>query len=203
MEARLPPAAARCEAQPMTPEALERENARLRAEVERLERRLADVELLADRDPLLPVLNRRAFMRELGRALAVARRYGDASSLLYLDMDGLKRINDVHGHAAGDAALAAVAATLTDHVRESDVVGRLGGDEFAVLLARAPAGEAQVKAASLAKAIADAPLVFEDRAIALSVSVGVRALDPHATPAELLAQADAAMYLVKGARRRA
>lgn len=186
-----------------TPEALERETARLRAEVARLERRLAEVELLADRDPLLPVLNRRAFVRELGRALAVARRYGDAASLLYLDMDGLKRINDAHGHAAGDAALAAVAATLVDHVRESDVVGRLGGDEFAVLLARAPLGEAQVKAASLAQAVADAPLVFEARAIALSVSVGVRSLDPDATPAELLAQADAAMYLVKGARRRA
>ncbi len=187
---------------PDRPDALERENARLRAEVARLERRVAELELLADRDPLLPVLNRRAFVRELGRALALARRYGDPAALLYLDLDGLKRINDVHGHAAGDAALAAVAATLVDQVRESDVVGRLGGDEFAVLLARAPPGEAQGKAAALAQAVADAPLVFAGSAIPLSVSIGVRALEADATAAELLAQADAAMYLAKGDRRR-
>ena len=184
----------------MSAEAWERENARLRAEVGRLERRLAEVELLADRDPLLPVLNRRAFVRELGRALAFVQRYGGEAALIYLDLDGLKTINDAQGHAAGDAALAAVAATLVDQVRESDVVGRMGGDEFAVLLARAPAAEAQAKAASLAHAVAEAPLVFEGRALPLSVSVGVRPLDPAATAAELLAQADAAMYLAKGAR---
>jgi diguanylate cyclase (GGDEF)-like protein len=187
----------------MASDALERENARLRAEVARLERRLAEVERLADRDPMLPLLNRRAFVRELTRALAVARRYGDQSALLYVDMDGLKRLNDAYGHAAGDAALAAVAATLVEQVRESDVVGRLGGDEFAVLLARAPLGEAQLKATALAQAVAEAPLVVDGRAIPLSVSVGVRPLDPQATAAELIAQADAAMYLTKGARRRA
>ena len=184
----------------MTPEALERENARLRAEVERLERRLAEVELLADRDPLLPLLNRRAFVRELGRSLAFLQRYGGQAALIYLDLDGLKLINDGRGHAAGDAALAAVAATLVDQVRESDLVGRMGGDEFAVLLARAPLAEAQGKAASLARAVGDAPLVFEGVAVPLSVSVGVRPLDPACTAAELLAQADAAMYLAKGAR---
>ena len=186
----------------MSPEALERENARLRAEVARLARRLSEVELLADRDPMLPLLNRRAFVRELGRALAVSRRYGDEAALVYLDMDGLKRINDAHGHAAGDAALAAVAATLVESVRESDLVGRLGGDEFAVLLARAPLGEAHGKAQALVQAVSDAPLVFEGCAIPLSVSAGVRPLDPQATAAELLAQSDAAMYLAKGARVR-
>ncbi len=186
-----------------SPEALERENARLRAEVARLESRLAAAERLADRDPMLPLLNRRAFVRELGRALATARRYGDEAALVYLDMDGLKRINDAHGHGAGDAALAAVAAALVEQVRESDVVGRLGGDEFAVLLARAPLGEAQGKARALVQAVADAPLVFAGASIPLSVSAGVRGLDPRSTAAELLAQADAAMYLEKGARRRA
>lgn len=194
--------AARPKLPAMSLEALERENARLRAEVARLERRLAEVELLADRDPLLPVLNRRAFVRELGRALAFQRRYGGEAALIFLDMDGLKRINDVHGHAAGDAALAAVAATLADQVRESDVVGRLGGDEFGVLLARAPLEEARGKAEALARAVAEAPLVFEGAAVPLSVSAGVRALDVKATPAELLAEADAAMYLAKGERRR-
>ena len=87
-------------------------------------------------------------------------------------------------------------------VRQSDLVGRMGGDEFAVLLARAPLAEAGAKAASLAQAVAAAPLVFEGSSTPLSVSVGVRPLDPAATAAELLAQADAAMYLAKGAGRR-
>ncbi len=183
-------------------EGLELEVERLRAEVARLERALAAAELLADRDPLFPVLNRRAFVRELGRALAFQARYGGEASLAFFDMDGLKRLNDAHGHAAGDAALAQVAATLVDEVRESDVVGRLGGDEFAVILAQAPAAEGRAKAARLAEAVAATPLVHGGRRLPLSVSVGVRALEPGRAPAELLADADAAMYLHKTGRGR-
>ena len=180
---------------------LKRENARLAAEVDALRRRVAELEVLADRDPLLPLLNRRAFLRELGRALAFQARYGDAAALVFFDVDGLKRINDAHGHAAGDAALAAVGHTLAGEVRESDLVARLGGDEFAVLLARAPPADAHAKAAALASAVGAQPLVHAGAAIALSVSWGVRALELGRTPAELLAEADAAMYLQKGERR--
>ena len=182
-------------------EALEAETLRLRAEVARLERRVAELELLADRDPLLPMLNRRAFVRELGRALAFQARYGGEAAVAFFDLDGLKRINDAHGHAAGDAALVAVAATLAGQVRESDVCGRLGGDEFAVLLAQAPLPEARTKAQSLAAAVAAQPLVHQGRAIALSVSVGVRALETGRGADEILAAADAAMYLAKAGGR--
>ncbi len=184
----------------MTSGGEEAELARLRAEVARLERRVAELELLADRDPLLPVLNRRAFVRELGRALAFQQRYGGEAALVFLDLDGLKRINDGQGHAAGDAALAAVAAVLADHVRESDVVGRLGGDEFAVLLAQAPLADARAKADDLAARVREAVVAHEGRRVPVSASFGVRALDPARTPAELLAEADAAMYLAKAAR---
>jgi diguanylate cyclase (GGDEF)-like protein len=173
----------------------------LRAEVERLRRRLAEVELLADRDALTPVLNRRAFTRELSRTLAFCARYEAPASLVFFDLDGFKAVNDGFGHAAGDAALQAVAATLVDHVRESDVIGRLGGDEFAVILAQAERAAAEAKALDLQQRIESEPAVFDGRAIPLRISFGVRAFEPGLTAAQALAEADAAMFLRKGARR--
>ncbi|MCH7794025.1 MAG: GGDEF domain-containing protein, partial [Proteobacteria bacterium] len=81
----------------------------LREELGRARRRVEYLEQLADRDPLAPVLNRRAFVRELTRMIAFAERYGVSGSVLYFDIDGMKRINDTWGHAAGDAALKHVA----------------------------------------------------------------------------------------------
>ncbi len=109
----------------------------LRGEVGRLKGRLAEVEDLADRDALTPLLNRRALLRELARIRTFSQRYGSPASLVYFDLDDLKGVNDRLGHAAGDAALKAVAERLLAHVRESDIVGRMGGDEFAVILVQA------------------------------------------------------------------
>ena len=95
----------------------------LRGEVGRLKGRLTEVEDLADRDALTPLLNRRAFLRELGRIRTFAQRYGSPASLVYFDLDDLKGVNDRLGHAAGDAALKAVAERLLGNVRESDIVG--------------------------------------------------------------------------------
>jgi diguanylate cyclase (GGDEF)-like protein len=134
---------------------------RLAAEVERLERelaaarsRMAALEARADVDPLTDVLNRRGFERELKRSLAYVKRYGPSAALLYLDLDGFKSVNDRHGHAAGDAALKAVAIVLNRHVRASDVVARLGGDEFAVLLWNIGEDDARKKALAIEAAIA-------------------------------------------------
>jgi diguanylate cyclase (GGDEF)-like protein len=173
----------------------------LRAELARTQRRLAEVELLADRDALTPVLNRRAFTRELHRMLAYCQRYEAQASLVFLDMDGFKTVNDVHGHAAGDAALQAVATTLAEHVRESDVVGRLGGDEFGVILAQAGREAADAKALDLQKRVEAEPLVFDGKAIPLRLSYGVRTFEPGMEAARMLAEADAAMFLRKGGRR--
>jgi diguanylate cyclase (GGDEF)-like protein len=172
-----------------------------RAEAERLRRRLAEVEQLADRDPLTPVLNRRAFMRELGRAAAFCSRYGAPASLVYFDLDGFKAVNDRFGHAAGDAVLEAVARGLLDHVRESDLVARLGGDEFAVLLAQAEEGAAHAKARALVAELEREPVAADGRSIPVRVSAGVRAFEPGLTPARWLAEADAAMFVHKGAPR--
>jgi diguanylate cyclase (GGDEF)-like protein len=171
------------------------------AEVERLKRQLVEVERLADRDPLTPVLNRRAFMRELSRAAAFCGRYGAPASLVYLDLDGFKAVNDRFGHAAGDAVLAWVASGLVERVRESDVVGRLGGDEFAVLLLQVDGGAALTKAQALAGGIGSEPTAFEGRAITVQAAFGVRDYEAGITPARWLAEADAAMFLNKGERR--
>jgi len=173
----------------------------LRGEVARLKARLAEAEEAADRDPLTPVRNRRAFARELHRIATFARRYGSPASLIYFDLDDFKSFNDRFGHAAGDAALQAVAERLSDNVRESDVVGRMGGDEFAVVLVQADRATAEAKAAALAAVIETEPVTFGDWSAPLHVSYGVREIDPMADPATAIAEADAAMFVNKRARR--
>jgi diguanylate cyclase (GGDEF)-like protein len=175
----------------------------LRGEVGRLKGRLAEVEDLADRDALTPLLNRRAFLRELARIRTFAQRYGSPASLVYFDLDDLKGVNDRLGHAAGDAALRAIAERLLAHVRESDIVGRMGGDEFAVILAQADRATAEAKAASLARAIEAEPVKFGDWSAPLHISWGVREITQDAEPEALVAEADAAMYVRKRERKSA
>jgi diguanylate cyclase (GGDEF)-like protein len=175
----------------------------LRGEVARLKSKLAEAEDIADRDALTPLLNRRALVRELGRIRTFAQRYGTAASLVYFDLDDLKGVNDRFGHAAGDAALKAVADRLLASVRESDIVGRMGGDEFAVILVQADQAVAEAKAASLARAIEAEPLHFGDWSAPLHVSFGVREITQDAEPEALIAEADAAMYAKKRERKSA
>ncbi|MBS0333781.1 MAG: diguanylate cyclase [Proteobacteria bacterium] len=173
----------------------------LRGEVGRLKRRLEEAEDLADRDALTPLLNRRAFVRELGRIKTFAQRYGSPASLVYIDLDDLKGVNDRLGHAAGDAALKAVAERLQSQVRESDIVGRMGGDEFAVILAQADQQTAEAKAAALARAIEAEPLRFGEWSAPIHISWGVQEITADAEPEALVSQADAAMFVRKRQRR--
>lgn len=175
----------------------------LRNEVGRLKARLTEVENMADRDALTPLLNRRAFVRELGRAQTFSRRYGAPASLVYFDLDAFKAINDRFGHAAGDAAIQTVAERLLGHVRESDVVGRMGGDEFAVILVQADQARAEAKAAALADAIEREPVQVGDALTTIRLSYGVREI-PLELPIEtLIAETDQAMFAAKRARREA
>jgi len=171
----------------------------LRVEVGRLKTRLNEAEDLADQDALTPLLNRRAFLRELRRVLTFAQRYGGPASLIYFDLDGFKAVNDRFGHAAGDTALQAVAERLSANVRESDIVGRLGGDEFGVILVQADLGAALGKAAALAESIEHEPIQVGEWLAPLKISFGVRQIDPALTAEQVLAEADASMY----ARKRA
>ena len=180
----------------------------LRAEVERLKReledardRIAELELRADVDPLLDILNRRGFERELKRSLAYVQRYGTAAALLYVDLDGFKAINDRHGHSAGDALLRVVAAGLAAHVRASDVVARLGGDEFGVLMWNASEPQALMRARDLETRIAAIGLAHGAATLSVGASAGVAILRGDLDAAALIDAADKAMYARKNERR--
>lgn len=169
----------------------------LRRETEALRAKVRDLETLADRDVFLPVLNRRAFLREVSRALALAERHNAPSSLIYLDLNGFKAINDSHGHAAGDAALRAVADLIAAHVRETDAVGRLGGDEFGIVLTLTPASAAERKAEELAQTLETTPILHEGKELRVGAAWGVRALEAGIDVSTAMAEADAAMYARK------
>lgn len=187
-------------AEPIAETDLHAEIERLHAEVAALTARAETAEALADHDVLTPALNRRGFMAVLNRSLAYCRRHEVEAALLYLDMDGFKGVNDGLGHAAGDAALMAVADLLLTNVRESDAVGRLGGDEFALLLMNAGVDEGREKARRLSAALETEGFVWEGSTVALGGSFGVRAYAGQTDPEVWLSEADAAMWLRKKGR---
>lgn len=148
----------------------------------------------ADRDHLLQILNRRAFLRELEREIASVARYGMPSTLVYLDLDGLKSINDCHGHPCGDAMLKYFAQFLGAHVRASDIVGRLGGDEFGLVLSHTNIVQAEQKCAQLASLLAAEPASWDGASLELSFSFGLVEISAAMTGESAVAEADAAMY---------
>ena len=174
--------------------ALMEEVARLRDELNGSRGRIEHLERLADQDSLVPVYNRRAFLRELTRAISMTKRYGSPSTVLYFDVDNMKHINDTYGHPAGDAALRHVAKTLIEQVRDSDVVGRLGGDEFGVILYQIDAAVAQKKLGQLAREIGKQPVPFNDHELAISVSYGDYTFCGAEDAGQALAEADKIMY---------
>lgn len=162
--------------------------------LERAKRKVSELEVLADRDSLTPAFNRRAFLRELDRAIALSARHESPLSLIYVDIDNLKTLNDREGHAAGDRALRALATILGEHTRASDLIGRIGGDEFALLLPHTN-GDA---AAELAARLAGGVDAATNSTAGLSISYGVHEIDPTRESAEqAMAAADEAMYAHK------
>jgi diguanylate cyclase (GGDEF)-like protein len=176
---------------------LQAERDAMRRELEEARARIAQLERLADEDSLAPIANRRAFVRELSRMIAFTRRYGPPSSVIYFDVNGMKQINDTHGHPAGDAALRHVAELLCKNVRSSDIVGRLGGDEFGVILAQTNQEQANAKAASLAQAIAAAPFTWGSVPISVSAAYGVYSFSGSDDAQVAIEAADKAMYAQK------
>lgn len=169
----------------------------LRRELEHTKQRLDEAEKNADQDQLLPMLNRRAFVRELSRTIALSARYGTPASLVYFDLDDFKQINDTYGHAAGDMVLRHFAETLMSHVRDSDIVGRLGGDEFCVILSHAGPVQAHKKASALAQTLAETPPAWDGKSIAIGFSYGTFELLPGESADSAIARADEAMYADK------
>lgn len=173
----------------------------LRGELAQALRRVEELQASADTDFLLGIPNRRGFERALQRSIAYIKRYHASGALIVLDVDRLKPINDVFGHAAGDQVLKAIVAAVTGQVRASDVVGRLGGDEFALLIWNLSETDARAKAAALELAIDQLTFVFDGSRVTAGASAGVATLTPQTEAARALEQADAAMYLRKAQRR--
>jgi diguanylate cyclase (GGDEF)-like protein len=175
----------------------------LRRELTQTRARLELVEKTADQDGMLPLLNRRAFVRELARYIAFAGRYNTPASLIYFDLNHLKKTNDSYGHAAGDAVLSHFADVLLAHTRDSDCVGRLGGDEFGVLLSHANQEQALKKADVLATALKASPTSWNGQAIPTTFAYGAFDLKSGDNPDTAMARADQAMYAQKKLQRSA
>ena len=165
--------------------ALALDNAQIRARLEHQ----------AQTDPLTGLFNHRAFHERLRQALANASRSHDAVSLLMLDIDDFKRVNDVYGHSAGDEILRSLADTLKDAMRTSDVVYRLGGEEFAIVIASRSPQNAERLAHRLVQRVEATEF---DPAGRITISVGLARGPEHAmNPRELIACAEAAMMTAK------
>lgn len=175
------------------------EVARLQSENAELHKRVEQLDALAHQDSLCDLPNRRGFMRALGRIIDRVKRYEEQAALLFVDLDGLKMINDSSGHGAGDEALIQVANLLVHGVRKSDLVARIGGDEFAILLIHSDEESAVETAARLVDMIADCDFRHGGELLPLSVAIGVGMIHPDDTPEQAIARADAEMYRRKAA----
>jgi diguanylate cyclase (GGDEF)-like protein len=164
---------------------------------------ITELEARSTHDALTGLPNRRLFEDRIATAIAEADRFGHPLSLLAIDIDHFKQLNDAHGHQAGDEALVAVARTLARGVRAVDTVARIGGEEFVIILSRADAIEASRVAEKLRREIAalslrgsrDQPLVH------LSISIGVAQRRPGENASSWLERADQALYEAKRAGR--
>lgn len=155
-----------------------------------------DLRALADFDELTGIYNRRHFQEEVAKHLTASRRFGDRMTLMLLDIDSFKQINDTYGHHTGDVALRVVARALRNAVRETDVVGRLGGDEFVALLTRADAGGIDRVIGAFRRA-----LRVEDEtsgaSFLIEVAIGTARAQAGDTCDSLIRRADHAMYAEK------
>jgi diguanylate cyclase (GGDEF)-like protein len=155
-------------------------------------------EALARTDELTRLPNRRAFYEHGALAVEQAKRYGHPLSLLVLDIDRFKAINDGHGHAGGDGAIQAVSGLLRSSVRATDVAARLGGEEFGVLLPETPSADALRLAERVRTGVAALRVPHQGAEIAFTCSIGVAELEPaFETLDALMGRADHALYQAK------
>lgn len=181
----------------------ERARAALVREIEERKKLEAELTRLATTDALTGTLNRRRFMELADTELERARRHGRPLTLMMMDIDHFKRINDTHGHAAGDAALVAFTHCVGGLLRDADVFARLGGEEFAVLLPETAMPAALALAERLRVAVAELTVDAPSGPFSMTVSTGLSAtLDGRNTsPDRLLGESDQALYAAKQAGR--
>ncbi|MFL5959844.1 MAG: diguanylate cyclase [Gaiellaceae bacterium] len=157
-------------------------------------RRFREVRQLADLDSLTGLHNRRYFHETLAREVDRAQRYQRRLSLVIVDVDGFKEINDRIGHLAGDAVLAEIADRIRQVVRSADIPCRVGGDELAVILPEVEVGQAQQLVGRIERAIASQPIA---RAGRVRVSCGIADLHPNDSSTTLFERGDESLYAAK------
>ena len=170
---------------------------RLRAKLTEAEARVIELDRLAHRDSLVDLPNRRSFLANLERLIARINRYGGHAAMLFVDLDGLKAINDQFGHNAGDKALVEVSHLLVASVRNSDFVARLAGDEFGILLEQSDELNAWQTALRVVESVDDCEFCLEGICLPLSVAVGVGVIHQGDDVESVLARADKEMYRIK------
>lgn len=176
---------------------LETQIVALRRELMTLRIANSELERVVERDTLTPLYNRRYFINALNDHLKRLERYGTRSVLVFVDVDGLKSVNDTHGHGAGDYALIHVAELLSTNIRATDIVARIGGDEYALILEELTKEEALAKVATLKEAIASTACEFNGARLQFGASFGMAVMMLSDTEETLMARADADMYANK------
>lgn len=181
----------------------DRRIAELTAALRDAEARIRYLENLAHIDELTGILNRRGFLRELSRAASYAQRYAIPVTLVLLDLDGFKEINDRHGHPVGDAVLIQVARAMVSSVRGSDVVARIGGDEFALILLHADTAAAAQSMIGLQQRLGKARVALDNGEIQIEASIGLVSFTGGEPVEQILEEADRRLYSAKQYRREA
>lgn len=152
---------------------------------------------MAYMDPLTQANNRASFDDLIHKEISLAKRYGKNLSIVFLDIDHFKTINDTHGHECGDVALASVAKWIKQSLRNSDILFRYGGEEFVILLRETGLEGAQIVAERMRAAIASHTLSYDMTNLNITASLGVSALRSEDTAETMVKRADEAMYRAK------
>ena len=182
--------------------AIESESTRLKAEITRRVSLEVDLRVLASTDPLTGLINRRAFMDRFSHELLRSRRHGPAPTLLILDIDHFKKINDRHGHPAGDTVLAHLGHLLNSSLRNVDIVGRIGGEEFAVVLVETNAEMGQPVIERLLDRIRETTVLLADGTpLHFTASIGSTEILGDDTIDTAIQRADEALYTAKNSGR--
>ena len=153
----------------------------------------------ATTDGLTGLANHKAFYEILERELWRSRRYGGTLSLIMIDVDNLKKINDVYGHRAGDRVIREISRRIKECIRQIDTAARYGGDEFAVILPNTSLADATVAAERMVDAVANSPIIWEKKQVGLSISVGLGQYGAEVSPEDVTSRSDQALYTAKQA----
>jgi diguanylate cyclase (GGDEF)-like protein len=165
--------------------------------IERQKKRIKYLESLSVTDELTQLLNRRGFMKQLRYSLSITRRSKVGGSLMILDLNKFKEINDEYGHSAGDSLLKSIGSCLLEIVRETDVVGRIGGDEFSILMPGAGPGIVTKRIQEIHNSVNQLKFQWNKNNLRISVSIGRCDYDSNNKENQILESADLSMYRQK------